>query len=683
MGRAIGSTKSSLGVDVGGTFTDIVFWDGGDITVGKVPTTLHDQSEGVMNSARGIVPLEGTVDLLHGTTVATNALLERRGARTLLVTDAGFESLIEIARQNRPSLYDPFVDRPFPLAPSELRLGVDISEAATAVELDEIVDDIVAMIAEHQAEAVAVCLLDSYVDPSQENRLSRRLRERLLDDCGTGKSKRSTGFTVPVSASAEVVAEFREYERFSTTVMNAFLSPEVKRYVNNLAERAKAAGFVDKIAVMRSSGGLISLTHTADFPTAILLSGPAGGVIASAALGERMGCDALISFDMGGTSTDVCRVFEGRPQLVYNREIAGYASLMPSVAVHTVGAGGGSIAWADSGGALRVGPRSAGATPGPACYDEGGVEPTVTDADLLLGRLHPSADLAGAVSLNYALAFSVCKQLGEKLSLGPVDTALGVLSVVESHMAHAIRSVSVEQGTDPRDATLVAFGGAGGLHATALAKSLDMRQVIIPPYAGVFSAFGLLLSAPRVDLAQTVNLEDSEWNFLPVIAERLIAEGCERIKSDSGRGARTVELVVDMRYAGQAHETSVMYELGESWHDLRDKFHFQHAQRNGFALTDEPVEIVTVRAEVVGVAPLEWSELPDFTPERHSSPKLAKRTVVSSSGPVEAEVWWRPALPPGTNIEGPAIIEEGESTAYIAAGEQAVVHEAGALMISW
>ena len=683
------------------------------MTIGKVPSTPHDQSEGVMAGAGAVVgAADARADLLHGTTVATNALLERRGARTLLVTDAGFESLIEIARQDRPSLYDPFADRARPLVDPEMRLGVAMSASGidddpkddepkdddpsnseprddepsnsepsnsdlkddepkdddpSNSELDAVAASVASAARDQGAEAVAVCLMYSYEDPVVERELAERLRRRL---------------SVPVSASAEVVAEFREYERFSTTVLNAFLSPEVARYMGSLAERAGRAGFIDEISVMRSSGGLVSLVHASAFPASILLSGPAGGVVAAAALGEQMGCDTLISFDMGGTSTDVCRVRRGRPEVTYNREIAGHACLMPSVAVHTVGAGGGSVAWADPGSALRVGPRSAGADPGPACYGRGGSEATVTDANLMLGRLDPAAKLAGTVALRPDLAMAAFERLGSELSLAPVEAALGVVAVVESHMTHAVRAVSVEQGTDPRNAALMAFGGAGGLHATALARSLEMDGVIVPPYAGVFSAFGLLLSPPRADAAQTVNLTDSARDRMPSAARDLLAAARGRIEADSGQPARTVALIVDMRYVGQAHETSVPYSEGEPWDDLCERFHRLHAQRNGFSRPADPVEAVTVRAEAVGLAALSWADLPSFEPEPEDAGR-GSRSVVSPSGPVDAQVWWRPALAVGAEVVGPAVIAEGESTTYVAAGERAVVHETGALRIEW
>ena len=659
--------RVTLGIDVGGTFTDVAMWDGAAMTVGKVPSTPRDQSEGVMAGAGAAMPADARADLLHGTTVATNALLERRGARTLLVTDAGFESLIEIARQDRPSLYDPFADRPPPLADPGMRLGVEVPAAGRNDELDAVAAAVATAARDQGAEAVAVCLMYSYADPVAERALADRLRREL---------------GVPVSASAQVVAEFREYERFSTAVLNAFLSPEVARYMGSLADQAARAGFIDEISVMRSSGGLVSLDHASAFPASILLSGPAGGVVAAAALGERMGCETLISFDMGGTSSDVCRVRQGRPEVTYNREIAGYACLMPSVAVHTVGAGGGSVAWADRGGALRVGPRSAGADPGPACYGRGGTEPTVTDANVVLGRLDPSAKLAGTVALRPDLATGAFERLGAELSLEPVEVALGVVAVVESHMTHAVRAVSVEQGTDPRGAALMAFGGAGGLHAGALARSLEMAGVIVPPYAGVFSAFGLLLSPPRADAAQTINAVEATSGLLPAAARSLLAAARQQIEADSGQAAQTEALIVDMRYAGQAHETSVPYSEGEPWDPLCERFHRLHAERNGFSRPGDPVEAVTVRAEAVGSAALSWADLPEFAAEP-GDPRRGSRLVIGPSGTSEAQVWWRPALAVGSEVVGPAIIAEGESTTYLAVGDRAVVHETGALRIEW
>lgn len=659
-------TEQTLGVDVGGTFTDLALWNGEEVVVGKVSSTTDDQSKGVVAGATAIIPSDRRANLLHGTTVATNALLEHRGAKTLLLTDLGFESVIEIARQDRPSLYDAFADRAKPLVDAALRIGIDLTDETSDSDLVRIVDHAIETIGLHDVEAVAICFLNSFQNPTTERRLAAELRSRI---------------DIPISVSSEVVAEFREYERFSTTTLNAFLSPEVATYMGNLGKRAADSGKVDDKAVMRSSGGLISFEHAAKYPSSILLSGPAGGVVATAALGEQMELGTLVSFDMGGTSSDVCRIERGRPEVTYRRDIEGYACLMPSVAVHTVGAGGGSIAWVDDGGALRVGPRSAGAFPGPACYDRGGTEPTVTDANLVLGRLDPNAKLAGTVSLRRDLAIDAFERLGKMISLSATEVAQGVLQVVESHMAHAIRSVSVEQGTDPRDAALVAFGGAGGLHASALAMELGMQAVVVPPYSGVFSAFGLLLSPPRADLAQTVNVGAHEQDKLVSAAELLLAEANAQIEDD-GQQVVAESLVVDMRYVGQAHEMSVPYELTDSWHDLCEKYHHLHERHNGFARSGDDVEAVTVRAEAIASASLSWSDLPTFMSSGEQAVRPS-REVVTSSGTSQASVFWRPALQPGFVIEGPAVVEEGESTTFIGEGERASVDETGALVITW
>lgn len=779
--------KVFLGVDVGGTFTDVVSWDSEKLSVSKVSSTPEDQSDAVVSGARAILPSGCSASLMHGTTVATNALLERRGAKTLMVTDKRFESLIEIARQDRPSLYDPFADRVPPLVDEHLRIGVETSSfmntsgtSATPVpsgtsaasvasgtsaqanvglaNMEAAVDEVAAMVVENQVSSVAVCFLYSYAEPELEKAFSELLRDRLagmphihihapkLDTTPTLDTAPKLDTTptqgashVSVSASADVVAEFREYERFSTTVVNAFLVPEVSRYMDGLDKRAKnmrraSSGVmntdvsgIDDISVMRSSGGLVSVGYASTIPSSILLSGPAGGVMASAALAQQIGVSAAVTFDMGGTSTDVCRVLDGRPEVVYKSEIAGYACLMPSVAVHTVGAGGGSVAWADSGKALRVGPRSAGAVPGPACYGRKGTEPTVTDANLVLGRLNPNVKLAGSVELRSDLAWQAIGRLGDSLGLSPVDTALGVVAVVESHMIHAIRAVSVEQGTDVRESVLIAFGGAGGSHASALARALGMRSVVIPMNAGVFSAFGLLLSPPRADTTKTVNIRSSEQHLLPSTAKQVLVSALNKLESDSGLQACASSLFVDMRYVGQAHETSVPYELDESWGSLCAKFHKLHSIRNGFSNEFAHVEAVTIHAEAVGVPVLGSGEMArcgdmavsgerdsaydqvspkhsSFTQVSHTqvSPKRSsstqsscqvdshrnsrrssRRKVITADGVAEADVWWRPALKPYDVVYGPAILEETDSTTYLAAGERGLVNDHGAVEITW
>ncbi|MEA2010043.1 MAG: hydantoinase/oxoprolinase family protein, partial [Actinomycetota bacterium] len=401
-----------LGVDVGGTFTDLFFWDGSEVRTAKLPTTAADQSEAVLDGAAELA--DHVESFLHGTTAATNALLERTGARTLLVTSPGFEDVIEIGRQDRPSLYDPFADRPEPLVERNDRVS-DLADVA----LDGI-------------EAVAVSLLRSYEDPSQEQAIGSEVT-RLAPEAA-------------VSLSSEVVAEFREFERTSTTVLNAYLTPVVADYLARLEAGVRSSGLADAIAVMRSSGGLISGSDAAALPASILLSGPAGGVVAAAAIGTALGRDHIIAFDMGGTSTDVCRIQDGNPEISYERAVAGYPCRMPSAAIHTVGAGGGSVGWIDPGDSLRVGPRSAGAEPGPACYGRGGSEAAVTDANVVLGRIAPDASLGGRLTIDRSLSEAVLSDLGEPLGLPVEETALGVVRVIEEIMAGAIRTVSIEQG---------------------------------------------------------------------------------------------------------------------------------------------------------------------------------------------------------------------------------------------
>lgn len=639
---------TALAVDVGGTFTDLVGWDGSRIVTGKVPTTPADQSEGVADGAENLGMSAGR--LLHGTTVATNALLERRGAMTALVTSPGFRDVIEIGRQDRPSLYDSFADRPEPLVPGELRI-----EADSPNDLEGRLDTV---------SAVAISLLHGYQRPAAEQALADIVEKRWPQ--------------VAVSLSSRVAPEFREFERTSTTVLNAYLTPETGRYLERLVARMADIGLPDQIEVMRSSGGLIPIAEAASLPAAILLSGPAAGVMAAAAMGEVLGRRRLASFDMGGTSTDVCRIEDGRPEVLYERSVAGYPCRMPSVAIHTVGAGGGSIAWVDEGGSLRVGPRSAGAEPGPACYGHGGAEPAVTDANVVLGRINADGLLAGAMAIDSTASRVSLTAIAEQLQLGIEETALGVVKVVEEVMAGAIRAVSIEQGADPRDGTLVAFGGAGGLHATALARRLEMAGVVVPPHSGVFSALGLLLSPPRADAAQSVHLEDGVR--LDAELQRVMTESAGRLAGGGGTVEATFGFA-DVRYRGQAHETTVPVDPGVGWDVLVDRFHRMHREQNGFARVGDAVEVVTVRAESVGKSLIAWDDLPAVAPSGDSY--RGERSLIADAGEVTARVFHRPNLGSGDEVVGPAVIEEDQATTYLAPGERAVVHGSGALEVEW
>ena len=530
-----------LGVDVGGTFTDAVLVADGQIRTAKVPTSAR-QEVAVLDAARAVGA--GRLDrFTHGTTVATNALLERKGARTAFVATAGFEHLLHLRRQTRAHLYRLCEDHPEPLVPLERCLGVSerIGPAGVLRPLD------LESLPEIDAEAVAVCLLFSFRDPSHEEAVVGELRRRLP--------------AARVVASHEVAPEFREYERASTTAIDAYLGPVLERYLQALAERTAESGLPEPL-VMRSSGGVATIAEAAAHPAFALLSGPAAGVVGAALVARAAGTPNAISFDMGGTSTDVCLIAGGAGERSVEREVAGYPVRLPSVDVHTVGAGGGSIAWVDEGGALRVGPESAGAVPGPACYANGGTRPTVTDANLLLGRVPPR--LAGGLELDRVAA---------EEALGDLDPT-AVLEVVNAEMLRALRVVSVERGHDPHEFALVAFGGAGPLHACALADELGMQTVLVPEAAGMLSALGLAASDERRDHVRSYIVPLTDAGKLPLQGE------------------------ADLRYKGQSFELTV--PLGP---DLAESFHRAHEERYGYADRSRPIELVAVRTAEVRPGP--------------------------------------------------------------------------------
>ncbi len=583
-----------VGADTGGTFTDLVAPDG---RVAKVLSTPADPGEGVRAGLEALGVGRPSL-LAHGTTVATNALLERRGARVALVATKGFADVIEIARQDRPSLYDSRVERPPPLVPRELRYEVAGRLAADGTELEP-VDPTTVPHVDPAVEAVAVCLLHSDLDPSHERAVAAALEERGAD----------------VSCSSEVSPEFREYERTVTTVLNAYLRPRCRAYVRGLADAA------DQVLVMTSAGGLLSAGAAADLPAALLLSGPAGGVRAGAAVAAACGFPDAVTFDMGGTSTDVCLVLGSLPEPAAQRTAAGYPVRLPSLDVHTIGAGGGSIAALDPGGARGVGPPAAGADPGPACYGRGGTEATVTDADLLLGRIPADAALPGLGRLDRGAAEAA-------LARARVDAA-GVVAVVDAAMEGALRTVTVERGVDPRGLALVSFGGAGPLHACALADALGMTAVVVPPRAGVLSAVGLLCSPVQRDVVRS-------WARPGDLAglEGALAE----LAGEAGPG--DVETSVDCRYAGQSHELTV---------PTVDDFPEEHRRRNGY-VRDAPVEVVALRARATSRAPLDVTDLP--------------------------------APPARTAVVGPAIVAEDDCTIWVPDGWRAEPGALGALVVT-
>ena len=625
-----------VGVDVGGTFTDIVVLDRESIAGHKVRTTA-DQSDGVAR-ALSDVGIDDETTILHGTTAGTNALIEGRGARTALVTTRGFEDLLEIGRQARPSLYDSFVDRPQVLSPRGLRFGYDGD-----------IEAIGGLIEEAGPEAIAVALVRSYLHPSEEMELAERLRNRV---------------DVPVSVGALVSPQFREYERIATTVLNAYLTPELAGYLSRL-DTALEGG---RCLVMSSSGGLLPIAAASAYGGRLVLSGPAAGVVAATALGRAKGHESIISFDMGGTSTDVSRV-NGHATQTMRHGGAGWVNRVPSIPVRTIGAGGGSLSWVDDGGALRVGPASAGADPGPAAYGRGATVATVTDANVVLGRIPADVALGGMVNLDIEAARRALGVLGSNLGLEIEEVSAGIIEVVDTHMERALRAVSVEEGVDPRDSVLVAFGGAGGLHATRLARRLGMRTTLIPPLSGVFSALGLLLASPSSDSAMTVMLEEGS-DRLNGVAGGITRDAKATFARDHQTHPTRLEAWAEVRYVGQSHELAM--PLVTDWDALRRDFEDVHQARFGFIRAGEPIELVNVRAEAIGPAPMTWDEVPPISGGNHDS---------EPQGNGDFPVWSRERLGPGQEIEGPAIIVETDSAVWLEPGDRLSVHEDGTLEI--
>ncbi len=572
-----------LGVDVGGTFTDAVLTDGRSLHTAKVPSTPADQSRAVIAAVERVLDDAGAghgdVDVFaHGMTVGTNALLEERGARTALVATEGFTDLLDVARQNRPHLYRLCRPKPKPLIAPRLRFPVAerVGPDGVVKPLDpDSVTTAMEGIRAAGAGSVAVCLLFAYRDPAHEAAVAARLRAELPG--------------VHVSASHEVLAEFREYERCSTAVIDAYLSPLLGRYLANLAEACSKRGLVEPL-VMQSSGGVAPAAEAARAGAWSVLSGPAGGAVGAGVLARASGDGNALGFDMGGTSCDVCVVEEGRVRRTDSREIGGRVLQLPMVDVHTVGAGGGSIGWRDPGGALCVGPRSAGADPGPACYGRGGEEPTVTDANLLLGYLAADSRLAGDVALDAQAARAAIDRLGASLGLDPVETAEGMIRVVNQEMVRALRVVTVERGIDPRRFALMPFGGAGPMHAAAIAAELGVSRVLCPRASGVLSALGLIASERRRDTARTVLLSGAE-----LTAER-VAEEVAALRRKAGAGLRGAEpeVTYEMRYRGQAFELGIAGPARPDPAELGERFAAAHEERYGYRDPDAEVELVGI-----------------------------------------------------------------------------------------
>ncbi|MGA1790164.1 MAG: hydantoinase/oxoprolinase family protein [bacterium] len=651
-----------IGVDTGGTFTDFVFKDGDRWGVYKCLSTPRNPAEAVLAGLRHITG-EKAKQIVHGSTVATNALLEKKGVKTALITTKGFEDIVEIGRQNRHRIYDLAYRKESPLVPGSLRFGVRERTLCTgqileAVDMEE-VKGILPKIRESGAESVAVCFLFSYLNPDHE----RQVGDLLVQ------------FTIPVSLSHEILSEFREYERTSTTLINAYVSPKMKGYVSHLIDALDQG---DSLRVMQSNGGSISVEIAMRESVRTILSGPAGGAVGAYEIGKMAGFDKIISFDMGGTSTDVS-LMDNRLSLTLESRIAGYPVKVPMIDIHTVGAGGGSIAYMDMGGSLRVGPESAGADPGPICYGRG-EQITVTDAHLYLGRLIPEHFLGGGMGLRAERLQPYFARMGKALGLPPIELAEGILSVANTAMEKAIRVISVERGYDPREFTLFTFGGAGGMHAAYLARLLGIPKVLVPKSPGILSAIGMLMADIIKDYSLTVmrNQFTTDWEKLSQLflsleskgRDDLIAEGIDE------RGI-ILERFLDMRYAGQSYEIIVPFTA-----EYIEGFHALHEKKYGYRNRDKTVEVVNLRLRARGIPDKPVFEKSPISSAQPSDESLVgEKEAVFDYRPVKTKIYKREMLLSGNRIKGPAILVEYSSTIVIPPFAEVLVDAYGNLVM--
>jgi N-methylhydantoinase A len=656
-----------IAVDSGGTFTDCVWREGGRLRILKVFSSAGDRSQAIAEAVARIGH-KGPIGLSHGTTVGTNALLERKGARVAFVTTAGFEETIEIGRQARPKLYDLLFQRTPPLVERGMRFGVaervsytgEILQAADRGELARLAAEV------HRsgAESIALSTLFSFANPANENAVAT-----VLEELG-----------IPISVSHEILPEFREYERASTVVINAYLQPLMQTYLSNLQARiAQQASKRSRVHIMQSSGGTTALESAIRQPVRTVLSGPAGGIVGATAMGRRSGHSDIITFDMGGTSTDVALV-SGDPKPTNEAEIAGFPIRVPVLDIHTVGAGGGSLARFDAGGALRVGPESAGADPGPICYGKG-TQPTVTDANLLLGRLQPDRFLGGEFELDLERTRAITSEWlkAQALRMGLQQFAEGVIRVVNANMERALRVVSIERGYDPREFALVAFGGAGGLHACELATGLGIRTVIVPAMPGALSAYGILSSDIIKDYSRTV-----VWKVEGGLPSRKLEmefaamkkKASTEFRQEGWRGKLKYELSADLRYSGQGFELNIPISR-----KLVPEFHAEHRRRYGYSHSDRTVEIVTLRLRARLKSPSAAQRQERLAPAVASAGR-ERRSVVFASRTVLTLIIGRSSLEAGKKYEGPAVVTEYSATTVVPSGAAFHLDKASNLIIS-
>ena len=677
---------SIVGIDIGGTFTDLVALQDGAIVASKTLTVPPDPTEGAATALRlAGCDVAAMDELLHGSTIAINAVLERSGAKTALITTAGFRDIYALGRGNRPDAFNLFFHRPRPLVPRELTFEVAERMNAAGEALVRLDSAEVAALARDLVargiEAVAVCFLHAYANPAHE--------------IAAGEALRREAPALFVTLSHEILREFREYERTSTTALNAYVGPRVSGYLGRFEGFARKARFAGKIAIMRSNGGTMSVAQARRDPVAMMESGPVAGMIGAGHLARLIGIKQAIGFDMGGTTAKCTLVTDGVAPIaegyVIGDEFSGQPMQLPVVDIVEVGAGGGSIAWCDDGGGLHVGPRSAGAAPGPACYGCGGAEPTVTDADLVLGRLDGARFLGGGMGLDRAAAETALRdKIGARLGLTTLAAAFGVATIVDNAMSLAVRAVSVNRGIDPRDTVMIAFGGAGPLHAVAIAREIAIPQVVIPRLPGNFSALGMLMAEWRQDFVRTLigELGRIDAGAAQRAFAELQASGDAALVRDRLAGGRFA-FAADLRYRGQEHTIAIPVARPE---DLTtdtaatvERFHAQHDRRYGHAAPDQSIEIVNLRLVVtvprMEDAILRWLSQP-WRPEAPATEQRRPVVFDDPERPDAARVLWRPALPAGTEIVGPAVIEEPNSTTLLPPGDRAIIDGTGNIVIT-
>jgi N-methylhydantoinase A len=676
-----------VAVDIGGTFTDFLGYDSttGRLLSAKSSSTPRELAKGIRDCIEKVqLSSKEIQNFVHGSTVAINTVVERKGAKTLLVVTKGTRDVYKIGRGNRPDAYDIWFKRPEPLVPRHLIFEVE-ERLGPAGDIrtpfnNEQGSDVARSVAEARPESVAVCFLHSWSNPVHEKRMGELIKKAVPD-----------AYT---SLSHEILREYGEYERISTTVLNAYIGPKVSGYLDALEQMLHAQGFAGDLLIMQSNGGVMSPDTAKALPAAMLESGPVGGFIAAARVGCLLNHKNAIAFDMGGTTAKANLIRNGEPTMSHGYHIGSYASghpmMLPVVDTVEVGSGGGSIAHVDHVGSLQVGPQSAGAEPGPVCYGKGGTEPTVTDANLVLGRLDPSAFLGGEMSLNVKAAReAIAKKVAEPLGLSVNNAALAIVKIAVMKMSLAVRQVSVERGYDPRDFAMVGFGGAGPLHAMEVARSLHIPTVIIPNFPGQFSASGMLIADRRHNYVRTYfsRLDETDFGALRQVTNELVSLGMERLKQEHVEESR-IELshFLEVRYAGQDFSipVPVLPELFEDGYadKVRTMFNEIHQQQFGYHDPERLLEIVSGR--LIAIAKHEHHDLPRPPLAKGSPQIIGTRVVYLENGdtPVDCSIYQREALPSGTQVKGPAIIQEYASTTVLFAGDQAEVAPTGELIIN-